>query len=138
MVSYAVKPIVKLSGDDSFYRIWKQLGKAELLEEKNAELRAKYVEYCAKHINVFLSAAKDCVPKDLWTFDKKNKKRMLTTTIINGLIICLRKIVETGSVADFDYYKSKFKDQLTLFSFTKYKSSQYTRMGQDLFDEFFS
>jgi hypothetical protein len=128
---------VKLSGEDSFFRAWKQPGKAELTEEKNAELRSKYVEYCAKHINMFLSAAKGAVQKERWTADKKVKNRMLTTTHINGLIICLRKVVEADAPHDFEYYKGKFGDKLATFNFKKYTSSQYTRMGQELFDAFF-
>jgi DGQHR domain-containing protein len=138
VVSYAVKPIVKFTGKDSFFYAWKQTGKNELLDEKNAELRKKYVEYCAKHINQFLSAAKVCASKEKWTADKKVSKRLLTTTNINGLIICLRKVIESSKVHDFEYYKTRFGMDLATFPFGKYKSSQYTRMGQDLFEKFFS
>jgi len=136
IVSYAIKPIVKLSGDDTFFKGWKQTGKAALTDGKDLELRSKYVEYCAKHLNVFFSAVKKAIPSQRWTGDKSVSNRMLTTTNINGLVICLRKLLETEGVGDFAHYDSKFGSKLAAFPFSTYKSSQYTRMGQDLFDKF--
>lgn len=89
-------------------------------------------------INLFLSAAKASVPQERWTSDKKEKKKMLTTTIINGLVICLRKIIEADSPHDFEFYRKKFGNDLVNFQFGTYKSSQYVRMGQGLYDKFFA
>jgi len=138
VVSYAVKPIVRLTANDSFFRVWKQPGKSDLLQERDLDLKNKYVEFCAKQLNIFFSAAKAAVPGHRWTTDKGVEKRLLTTTNINGLIICLRKIIEADRLHDFDFYKSKFGDRFERFTFEDYHSSQYTRMGQDLYDRFFS
>lgn len=138
VVSYAIRPLIRLSAADSLFRVWKQPGKALLADEKDVELRAKYVEFCAKQLNIFLSSAKANIPSERWTSDKKVKARFLTTTNINGLIICFRKSLEGGSLHDFDFYRNTFRGQLETFNFGKYKSSQYTRMGQDLFEKFFA
>ena len=62
----------------------------------------------------------------------------VTTTNINGLIICLRKLIEADRTHDVEYYCGRFGDKLATFRFGTYKSSQYVRMGQDLFEKFFA
>lgn len=137
IVSYALKPIAKLSGMDSFFRVWAHSNKAALLDGKDMDLRLKYVEFCATQLNQFLGAARACLA-DRWTADKAMKNRVLTTVTINGLIICFRKELEVHKLHGYDYYKEKFGTQLAAFNFKKYKSSQYTRMGQDLFERCFA
>jgi hypothetical protein len=138
VVSYAVKPIVKLQRGDSFFRVWKHANKDALLEEKDHELLDEYVEFCGKQLSLFLAAVKSCVDGNLWTANKAIKGRFLTTTNINGMIICMRKTLETGRLHNFEFYRQKFNAaQITKFPFSEYKSSQYTRMGQDLYDKVF-
>ena len=137
-MSYAIKPIVKLGGDDSLFKIWKQSGKLALLEEKDTELRQKYVAFCAKQLNHFFAAARASVPAERWTADKRVGNRLLTTTNINGLIICMRKSLEADRLRDFDFYKAKFGGQLANFHFGRFKSSQYARMGAELYERFFA
>ena len=50
----------------------------------------------------------------------------------------MRKTLETGRLHSFDYYRDKFiAAEISKFPFSKYKSSQYTRMGQDLYQRIF-
>jgi hypothetical protein len=63
---------------------------------------------------------------------------MLTTTIINGFIVCLRLLVEHQKLHAFDWYKAKFAaSDLNKFPFSRYKSSQYGSLGQDLYKAYF-
>jgi hypothetical protein len=137
VVSYAIKQIVKLQGDDSLFAVWKHTKKDELSDEADLDLLKEYISFCVKEINLYVSAIKAVLPKERWTADKKTPGRLLTTTNVNGWIICLRKIIEKSNVHGFDYYKSKFSD-LNKFNFSKYRSSQYARMADDMFERFFS
>lgn len=84
-----------------------------------------------------VTAIRASLPKDKWTADKKIKGRLLTTTNVNGWIICLRKIIEKSKIHSFEYYKNRLTD-LAKFNFSKYRSSQYGRMGEEMFEKFFS
>jgi hypothetical protein len=83
-----------------------------------------------------MGAIKDALPRDKWTPDKK-AGGMLSTTNVNGFIVCLRKIIETGAVHKFEYYKRKLVG-LDRFKFDGYHSSQYGRMGDELYKNYFS
>jgi DGQHR domain-containing protein len=137
VVSYGLRPIVKLQGDDTLFKVWPNEKKKDLVEEKDSALLEGYVKFCAKEINIFLSAMKACLPAERWTTDKKVAGRFLTPTNINGAIICLRKIIEHDKLHTFEYYRSKLVD-LKKFDFTKYGSSQYNRMAQDLYEKYFT
>ena len=79
-------PIVKLSGSDSLFSIWKDQEKDELTTTKsNTELLEKYIAYCVSEINKFLSAAKENLDQSRWTCDKSIENRVLTVTVVNGL-----------------------------------------------------
>lgn len=136
VVSYGVRPIVKLQGEDSLFKAWTNPKKGTLNSETNLDLLEEYVEFCAKEIGLFISAVKVCLPKDKWTADKKVKGRLLTTTNINGWVICLRKIIELDKVHAFEYYKGKLAE-LSKFDFSKYRSSQYGRMAEDMYAKYF-
>ena len=137
IVSYGLKPIIKLSGNDSFYSIWSNTNKKDLLKEEDVNLLNHYTDYCSYEINQFLIAVKIKINNNKWTTDKNVKGKVLTTTAINGFIICLRKIIENDKLGDQKFYKSKLS-KINTFDFSIYKSSQYGRMGRDLYNEFFN
>jgi hypothetical protein len=96
------------------------------------------VKFCVTQINAFLSAIKEVLPDDRWTSDRKVKGRMLTTTALNGLINCLRLLVQNDKVLSFGGYVALLKPaDLTKFDFASYKSSQYRRLGEALFKKYF-
>lgn len=137
IVSYGLVPLVKLQGDDSLFKLWNNNDKEKLSNAKNKALLADYIKFCTSEINTFLAAVKFVVDEEKWTTDKKVQGRLLTTTHINGYIICLRHIVNNNLTGDFDYYKSKLKN-LKDFSYDEYHSSQYSRMGEELFERYFA
>jgi len=137
IVSFALKPIVKTSGSDSLFSAWSNTDKLTLVEKKDGDLLDQYVDYCTSEISIFFAAAKYNINNRRWTADKGEDDRVLTVTIINGFIICLRKIIENKNLYKFKTYQSKFSN-INSFDFSKYKSSQYSRMAEDLFVRYFS
>jgi hypothetical protein len=104
---------------------------------RGAKFRPEYIDFCAREINLFIAAVKDGIPSEKWTADKKVKDRILTTTNINGFINCLRQIVDHKKTYSLQYYKGKLKD-VESFPFTDYRSSQYVRMGEDMYKKYFA
>lgn len=135
VVSYGIRHVVKLGGNDSLFETWPNRKKSRLSNQKDVSLRDEYVRYCVQQINLFLAAVKAVLPKEKWTPDKKSKG-MLTTTNINGFIVCLRKVIEHGNVHKFQYYQKKLAN-LQDFQFGEYHSSQYGRMGEELYNNYF-
>ncbi len=137
IVSYGLKPIVKLSGTDSFFYLWDNENKNDLLDNKNDDLLSDYIGFCAENVDNIISAIKQKVDNSKWTTDKKVKNKVLNTAAINGIIICQRLGLEDGIIGDLDFYNKKF-ESIDTFDFSAYKSSQYGQMGRDLYDEFFT
>jgi len=139
IVSYGLKQLIKLSGEDTLFKVWQHPSKDQLVEKPTDSLAQEYINFCATEINVFMSAIRNSLPPDRWTADSKVKGRMLTTTILNGFIICLRLLVEHKKLYSFETYKNKFAaSDLSKFSFSTYKSSQYRKLGDALYDKYFS
>lgn len=136
IVSYGLVPILKLHGEDSLFKLWKHPNKEKLILENNKTLLREYVEFCSEELNKFLLAAKLSCDSRLWTPDRRVKGRLLTTTIINGFVICLRLAVENNQIGNTEFYKSKLAG-LSEFPFNEYHSSQYSRMGNDMYERFF-
>ncbi len=135
IVSYGLKPIVKFKGSDSFYHIWDNPNKQNLIFKIDDVLLKDYIDFCATHINTFLGAMKELLPVNKWSIVKP--EGILSTTTINGLIICLRKLIANDKIGDFKFYKSKFSP-VKNFDFTGYKSSQYGKMADDLYKKVFN
>jgi DGQHR domain-containing protein len=135
IVSYGIRNVIKFGGSDSLYTVWSNPDKDKVRE--SVEIADLYVKYCASQINFILSALKENLPAQQWTTNKKVKGRALSTTVINGVVVCLRRIIEEGKERSFDIYKAKLKDAAD-FKFGKYKSSQYGSLGRDLFNRYFS
>jgi DGQHR domain-containing protein len=139
IVSYGLRQLVKLSGDDSLFKTWSHADKNELAENPTEDLAQQYVDYCATQINIFMGALRSSLPPERWTADAKVKGRILTTTILNGFINCLRLIVENkNKIYSFDTYKTKLTStNLGQFTFSSYKSSQYRKLGEALYAKYF-
>jgi len=139
IVSYGLKQLIKLSGEDTLFKVWNHSDKNQLAEKPIESLAQEYIKFCAAEINVFMSAIRSSLPPDRWTADSKVKGRMLTTTILNGFIICLRLLVEHKKLYAFETYKNKFAaSDLSKFPFSTYKSSQYRKLGEALYEKYFA
>lgn len=136
IAAFGVRPLVKLSGTDSAFHAWSEPEKERLKSADDDALRAQYVAYTAGLIDIVLGAIKANVDGALWTRDRKVPGRLLTTTTVNGAIALLRLLIENGHAITFSAVSAKLKG-LVAKDISKYKSSQYNRLGQDLYDKYF-
>lgn len=141
IVSFGLKPLIKIDNQkkDSLYRIWSNDNKVILTKPdcQDYVLLEEYKKYCAHIINEVLSAFKTCFESGMWQpYDAKTSTGLLTVTFINGILNLIRLLIENDKITTIDTYRKQLaavKD----FPFKEYKSSQYRRMGKDLYDQFF-
>jgi DGQHR domain-containing protein len=138
IVSYGLKPLIRFGPADSLFNAWEHPDKNNLIGSANEELVSEYVKFCCAEIGKFIGAVKGCVPPARWTTDKKIKGRMLTTTVLNGLFVCLRHLAAHQNLHSTDWYRNKFAvSDLGNFGFSSYKSSQYGSLGLALYNKYF-
>jgi len=136
IVSYGLKPLVKTSGNDSFYSIWENINKVAIVNESDEDILHDYISFCSEEISKFVSAVKLSVNPEQWTTDRSKENKILSTSVINGLIICLRMIVEKRQLGSVESYRRKLNG-LEDFPFSNYKSSQYASMARDIYSQHF-
>lgn len=136
IVSYGMRHLTKLSGKDSFFYVWSNRKKNDLLKGKDMALLNQYVKFCADEINIFLQAFKKNIPANMWTTDQKIS-RVLTATTITGLTQCMRVLIEKKKRGNFNYYDKGFKKLSGKISFTPgkftYKSSHWKELGDKIY-----
>jgi DGQHR domain-containing protein len=137
VVSFAVKPLTNPQTKQSLFPLWQNPEKDRMTNNEDSNLLDSYVTFCGGEINKVFSAVKHNLPKERWTADRKVAGAFLTTTNVNGVLACLRKIAVSGKTFSFDEYREKLSG-LSDFKFEIYRSSQYNRMGDKLYSEFFS
>jgi DGQHR domain-containing protein len=132
IVSYGLKPLVKLGGEDSLYATWTHVDKSKLPEATDSALLNEYIEYCYSNVvNMFIEIRKR-LPSGLWTPDKKVAHAFLNPTNVNGIINFQRKIIE-NTAQNLPLDPDKTLAFIHDFEFWNYKSSHWNRMGTDLF-----
>ncbi len=137
IISFGLRPLLKLDGVDSTYKLWTNPNKSELkTKNENFELLQEYKVFAFDEIRYLLIAFKDLIPPEKWSINKTEPTAILNVTVINGIINLLRILIENGKTGDVAYYKSKLTG-VDSFDFKSYKSSQYRQMGQALYDQFF-
>jgi len=134
IISYGLKPLIKKEGADSLFSAWPEVEKRDnLLLQKNREHLEDYINFCVEEINYILNAAK-LSHLEGWNIGHESK--ILTPTAINGFLKCLRLILENGDARSLASYKALLS-KVSEFDFTKYKSSHWNQLGNDLYKEFF-
>lgn len=136
IVSYGLRHIVGLRSDFSLYHIWNHPQKNRT--SRNRSVLDEYIQYCASEINKLVAGFQQALPTDMWTPNKK-VSRVLTTTTINGLVFCMRKLIENDKLGDISYYANGFAKMRIKFDpkrFT-YKSSHWKDLGDRLYKECF-
>jgi len=136
VVSFAIRPLTNPTTKQSLFGLWQEPEKQLLLSDERFDLLEKYVAFCSAEISKIFSAVKENIPKDRWTADRKVSGYFLTTANVNGVIGCLRRIVAAGSLYAFSDYQHRLKN-IGQFKFGSYRSSQYNRMGEKLFETYF-
>lgn len=133
IVSYALRPLVRLDGEESLFQKWTDDDKKAVLEGKHLAGLKRYVHYTAGEIAPFLSAAKANLPGKAWALRQKDGDGLLSVTFVNGLLILFRRVVARDGLATFETYRKKLT-KLAKFDFGAYHSSQYNRMATDLLE----
>lgn len=137
IVLYGLKPLVSLSGEAPLFNVWSRSDKSNLKNENDIELLTDYVEFCRSEINYVFSAIRQLVPSSKWSADKSQSGIILTTTIVNGFLLLLRRLAKEGKMGSREYYVDKLSG-IESFNLTGYKSSLYAQLADDLYAKFFS
>lgn len=143
IVSFGLKPLIKLdeNAKDTLFFIWENINKLLLKEKDNEEyeLLDEYVNFCNTKIRDIFLAVKSNLNGDQWCFYSYNTPNgVLNVTFFNGILNVLRLLIENDQLSDFTSYKTKIKDKnIGKFPFKNYKSSQYRKMGQDIYNKYF-
>lgn len=144
IVTYGLRHIVKCEGEDSLFKLWSEpnkdlLAKAVQLDsksEKNEDaerLLNEYIKFCVAEIRNILIGYESFVPKEMWTL-KRSVSAALSTTAINGVIFCLRNLIQSNKTMDIVGYKKAFSSCKLNFAPKefKYKSSHWNALGARL------
>ncbi len=137
VVSYGLRPLVRPTAPGPLFARWMDSDKDTFVSFENDAARKRYIDYCASQIGVFFAAAKSRLPTDRWTTSRTIQNRLLTPTVVNGLIGAMRQALDAGVEMTFEKLHDQFAG-LETFPFERYRSSQYTVMSTDLFKKFFA
>ena len=133
IISFGLRPLVKIGGADTLFKVWKGKNKKALQnQEENYEVLKAYKEFCAVQVRNIFIGLRTNIDKQYWKIDRSDPKAILTVTTINGIINCLRILIENKKEGDVAYYTNGFS-KITGFNFKGYKSSQYRKMGEDIY-----
>ena len=142
IVSFGLKPLIKVDKQksDTFYRIWNNDKKDDLAKSdcQDYVLLDDYKKFCAKKISEVLSAFKSCLDSSTWQpYNAKISAGILTVTFINGVLNLIRLLIENDKLTNIECYR-KYLVDIKDFNFKQYKSSQYRRLGEDLYEMYFN
>lgn len=147
IVSFGLRPLLKLDGNDSLYHMWSHKNKEKLknkLKEKKPKITAddyelleEYRKFCTEQLRNLIIAFKDNISNNKWDVRKRNTPNLLNVTFINGMIHCMRSLIENNKTGSLEYYRQKLKG-IDSFQFNSYKASHYRKMGKDIYSKFFS
>lgn len=137
IVSFGLRRLVRIGTDKSLFSLFQHDKKHLLAKGESKEALKAYVDFATTKINHFLKAVRDNVDADRWTPDRKVKNRVLTVVYVNSFLITLRKIIESDGSIDPMVFKKKLRS-IGTFNFKAFHSSQYNRMAEKIFKDFFS
>ncbi|MDW3209445.1 MAG: DNA methyltransferase [Reichenbachiella sp.] len=142
IVSFGLRPLIKiedLKAKDSIYALWSHPDKHNLKKKDNKEfeLLDEYVEFSTEKVRDLLIALKTNLSVEQWkTYSPSNPKGLLSVTFINGILNVLRLLIQNNKVSTTHYYKLKLAD-IGKFDFKQFKSSQYRKMGETIYNKYF-
>ena len=142
IVSYGLKPLIKVDdvkAIDSLYLIWTnpQKTKLKVKDYVDFDLLENYVGFCVEKIRDIMIAFKSELTNEQWsTYSHGTPNGILTVTFINGVLNVLRLLVQNNKISSIDNYRTLLKG-INSFNFKQYKSSQYRKMGEDIYQKYF-
>lgn len=135
VVSYGLRPLIRPSAPGPLFSRWTDPDKDTFINSEDDQARKRYIDYCANQIGIFFAAAKSQLPPDRWTTSRVVHNRLLTPTVVNGLIGSMRQALDAGVEITFENLHNRFSG-LGKFPFEDYRSSQYTVMSTKIFNTF--
>ena len=142
IVSYGLKPLIKiedLKARDSLFYLWANSNKNKLKSKNNDDfdLLTEYIEFSSEKIRDLLVALKANLNSEKWkTYTPGTKDGLLSVSFINGILNVLRLLIENNKVDTIENYKIKL-EHINLFNFRQFKSSQYRKLGQKIYNDYF-
>lgn len=137
IVSYGLGPLIKLSGEDSLFKIFDHPEKGNIEEEGSTAGLDAYLQFSTSNVKLFLNAIRANVDDVRWTPDNSVKNRVLTVTYVNSFLITLRLLIKNGYPIEFERLRVALKG-IDSFEFASYRSSQYARMAEEIYSKYFS
>ena len=137
VVSYGLRPLVRPSATGPLFNRWDDKDKDVFIVSEDDAARKRYIDYCGNQIAIFFAAARSQLPSERWTSSRAVADRLLTPTVVNGLIGAMRQALDGGAEMTFENLRQKLAG-LSDFPFENYRSSQYTVMSTALFTQFFA
>lgn len=144
IVSFGLRPLIKLdeNSHDSLFYLWNDTNKLDLKETDtdDSELLEAYIDFASKKIRDIFVAIKSSLDREEWQlYNQKTKKGLLNVTFFNGILNVLRCLIKNKETEDNieEYCKIIQDKNIKEFRFKSYKSSQYSKMGQDIYDKYF-
>lgn len=143
IVSYGLKPLIKvddIKATDSLYSIWPNAEKSKLKfkDSVDFDILKDYVDFCVTKIRDIMIAFKSELADEQWTiYSHKKQYGILSVTFINGVLNVLRLLIQNNKIASVADYKTKLKN-ISNFNFRQYKSSQYRKLGEDIYNAYFN
>ena len=143
IVSFGLKPLIKLdeSAKDTLFFKWDNTNKLLLKEKDNEEyeLLDEYVNFCSEKIRDVFIVVKSNLNNEQWyLYSYSTPKGVLNVTFFNGFLNVLRLLIENNQLSDSIGYITKLNGKnIDKFPFKNYKSSQYRKMGQDIYNKYF-
>lgn len=137
IVSYGLKHIVSIEGENSFYKKWTGNNKKNIREDEI--VRKHYIDYCAKQLTYYIAGFKESIPKSMWVTDNKISK-VLTPTTINGLIYCMRMLIKRNEIkGSQEEYFEAFESLAINFTPKKFRyiSSHWKSLGDKIDEQCF-
>ncbi|VBB46013.1 DGQHR domain protein [uncultured Paludibacter sp.] len=143
IVSYGLRPLVKIEdikSKDSLYNIWSHSDKQKLKlkDISDSNLLTEYIVFSLEKIRDLLIAFKATLTPDQWqTYSPNRPNGLLSVSFVNGIFNVLRLLIENNKVTDIQEYRSKLNG-IDKFDFKKFKSSQYRKMGEAIYNKYFN
>lgn len=110
VVSYGLRPLVRPSAPGPLFARWTDADKDTFVSFENDAARKRYIDYCASQIGLFLAAAKSRLPAERWTTSRTVQNRLLTPTVVNGLIGAMRQALNAGVEMTFENLRNRLAD----------------------------
>jgi len=136
IVSFGLKPLIKFEGEDTLFKIWNHQAKLKLKDGKDFAALKEYKNFCATEVRNIFIGLKANIPAANWRIDRNDPNAILNVTTVNGVINCLRLLIENNKTGNSDFYRKKLVG-IDQFKFKAFKSSQYRKMGQAIYDTYF-